>query len=136
MTDDDWRDRLTPEQYRILREGGTERAFTGAYHDEKAPGLYRCAGCGAGLFESAAKFDSQSGWPSFTDAVGESVRLRDDRSHGMRRIEVVCATCEGHLGHLFDDGPREAGGLRYCINSAALDLDRAAGSTGSGRDPA
>ena len=125
MTPDDWRQRLTPEQYRVLREGGTERAFTGAYHDEKAPGLYRCAGCGAGLFQSAAKFDSGSGWPSFSEAVDQSVRLRDDRTHGMRRIEVVCATCEGHLGHLFDDGPRDAGGLRYCINSVSLDLDPA-----------
>ena len=124
MTDDDWRRRLTPEQYRVLREGGTERAFTGAYHDEHAPGLYRCAGCAAPLFESADKFDSGSGWPSFTEAVGGAVRLSDDRSHGMRRIEARCASCGGHLGHLFDDGPRDAGGLRYCVNSAALDLDR------------
>ena len=123
-SDGDWRQRLTPEQYRVLREGGTERAFTGAYHDETSPGLYRCAGCGAALFESAAKFDSRSGWPSFTDAVDGAVHLRDDRSHGMRRIEAVCAACGGHLGHLFDDGPREAGGLRYCVNSVALDLDR------------
>ena len=123
MTDADWRQRLTPEQYRVLRDGGTERAFTGAYHDEKAAGTYRCAGCGAALFRSDDKFDSGSGWPSFTDAVGESVHLRDDRSHGMTRIEAVCAACGGHLGHLFDDGPRDRGGLRYCINSAALALD-------------
>ena len=123
MTDDDWRQRLTPEQYRVLRESGTERAFTGAYHDEKRPGVYRCAGCDAALFRSDNKFDSGSGWPSFTEAVGESVRLRDDRSHGMRRIEAVCAGCGGHLGHLFDDGPRDRGGLRYCVNSAALRLE-------------
>ncbi len=121
----DERDRLTPLQHRVLREGATERAFTGAYHDEKAPGTYRCVGCGAALFESTVKFESGSGWPSFTDAIDGAVELRDDRSHGMRRIEATCAACGGHLGHLFDDGPREAGGLRYCINSAALDLDRA-----------
>ena len=96
----------------------------GAYHDEKSPGFYRCAGCGAALFESAAKFDSGSGWPSFTDAVSGSVTLRDDLSHKMRRIEAVCAQCGGHLGHLFDDGPRDRGGLRYCVNSVALALDR------------
>ena len=123
MTDDDWRQRLTPEQYRILREGGTERAFTGAYHDETRDGVYRCGGCDAALFESADKFLSKSGWPSFTEAVGEGVLLRDDRSHGMRRIEAVCSSCGGHLGHLFDDGPRDRGGLRYCVNSAALRLD-------------
>ena len=121
---DDWRQRLTPEQYRVLREGGTERAFTGAYHDEKAAGLYRCAGCGAALFDSRDKFDSGSGWPSFAEAVGGSVALRDDLSHKMRRIEAVCASCGGHLGHLFDDGPRDRTGLRYCVNSAALALDR------------
>ena len=123
-TDDDWRRRLTPEQYRVLREGGTERAFTGAYHDEDAPGRYRCAGCGEALFESGAKFHSGSGWPSFTEAVGGAVRLRDDLSHHMRRIEVVCTGCGGHLGHLFDDGPRDRTGLRYCVNSVALVLDR------------
>ena len=126
----DWKARLTPMQYRVLREGHTERAFTGAYHDEAAAGVYRCAGCGAPLFASDDKFDSGSGWPSFTEALGESVHLRDDRSHGMVRIEAVCASCGGHLGHLFDDGPRERGGLRYCVNSAALDLDRADGGSG------
>ena len=125
MTDDDWRQRLTAEQYRVLREGGTERAFTGAYHDETAPGLYRCAGCGAALFDSDDKFNSRSGWPSFARAVGESVTLRDDLSHHMRRIEARCARCDGHLGHLFDDGPRDRTGLRYCVNSAALVLDPA-----------
>lgn len=125
MTDADWRARLTPEQYRVLHQGGTERAFTGAYHDEHATGLYYCAGCGAALFQSADKFHSRSGWPSFTEAVGDAVRLRDDLSHKMRRIEAACAGCGGHLGHLFDDGPRDAGGLRYCVNSAALAFDRA-----------
>ena len=126
MTDADWRERLTPEQYRVLRERGTERAFTGALVHEAADGVYRCAGCGAALFSSDDKFDSGSGWPSFTDVVDQGrVALRDDRSHNMHRIEVACAACGGHLGHLFDDGPRAAGGLRYCVNSAALDFDRA-----------
>lgn len=124
MTPDDWSDRLTSEQHRVLREKGTERAFTGRYVDTKTPGVYRCAGCGALLFRSDDKFDSRSGWPSFTDVVDQgAVRLADDHSHGMHRIEVTCASCGGHLGHLFDDGPRESTGLRYCINSAALDLD-------------
>jgi len=108
----------------VLWEGVTERAFTGAYHDETAAGTYRCAGCGAVLFESEDKFDSRSGWPSFTDAVLGTTELSDDGSHGMRRIEVTCASCGGHLGHLFDDGPLDSGGLRYCINSAALDFER------------
>lgn len=128
---DDRRPPLTPLQRRVLREGYTERAFTGAYHDETAAGTYRCAGCGAALFRSDDKFESRSGWPSFSEAIGKSVHLRDDRSHGMVRIEAVCASCGGHLGHLFDDGPRDRGGLRYCINSAALDLDRT--EDGAGR---
>ena len=126
MTDAEWKERLTPEQYRVLRERGTERAFTGALVHETADGVYRCAGCGAAVFTSADKFDSGSGWPSFTDVVEQGrVALRDDRSHNMHRIEVSCTTCGGHLGHLFDDGPRAAGGLRYCVNSAALDFDPA-----------
>jgi peptide-methionine (R)-S-oxide reductase len=121
LTDAEWRERLTPEQYRVLRQAGTERAFTGEYEKNKAPGEYVCAGCGQPLFESDAKFDSGSGWPSFTrPAEDGAVEEHVDTAHGMVRTEVVCAKCEGHLGHVFPDGPREAGGLRYCINSAAL----------------
>ncbi len=121
LTDAEWRARLTPEQYRVLREGGTERAFTGKYDANKAPGAYTCAGCGAVLFASDAKYDSGSGWPSFTAAAAPgAVEQHRDASHGMIRTEVVCAGCAGHLGHVFPDGPRDAGGLRYCINSAAL----------------
>ena len=124
MTDADWKERLTPEQYRVLREKGTERAFVGALVHEARPGLYRCVGCGTALFSSGVKFESGSGWPSFTDVVEQGhVTLRDDRSHGMHRIEAACATCGGHLGHLFDDGPPAAGGLRYCVNSVALEPD-------------
>lgn len=124
VSDADWKARLTPEQYRILREKGTERAFTGAYVHTDTEGMYRCAGCRAALFASSAKFDSGSGWPSFTDVVApDAVALRDDFSHAMHRIEVSCASCGGHLGHVFDDGPPESTGLRYCINSAALDLE-------------
>ena len=122
-TEAEWRARLTPEQYRILREAGTERAFTGAYESNKAAGDYLCAGCGAPLFSSAKKFDSGSGWPSYTAPMaGDAVVEHTDTSPGMRRTEVRCAACEGHLGHVFPDGPREEGGLRYCINSAALDF--------------
>ncbi len=117
-----WRERLTPEQYRILRESGTERAFTGALHATKDAGRYHCAACGHVLFDSAAKFDSGSGWPSFWDVVQHGqVTLRDDTNHGMRRIEVRCGQCDSHLGHLFDDGPVPTG-QRYCINSAALEF--------------
>ena len=120
LTEAEWREKLTPEQYRILREAGTERAFTGKYEKNKAAGEYKCAGCGQPLFESDAKYDSGSGWPSFTSpAVTEAVELNQDVSHGMVRTEVVCSNCEGHLGHVFPDGPGPEG-LRYCINSAAL----------------
>lgn len=120
---DPWRDRLTTEQHRILREKGTERAFSGEYVHTDVEGTYRCAGCGAELFSSGAKFDSGSGWPSFTDVVSQAaVGLHDDFGHGMHRIEVSCSRCGGHLGHVFDDGPPDETGLRYCINSAALSL--------------
>ncbi len=124
-SDAEWREALSPEQYRILREKGTEPAFTGVYNDEKGRGVYRCAACGAPLFTSEEKYDSGSGWPSFYDAVDQgNIELHEDHSYGMRRIEVSCARCGGHLGHVFPDGPRDKTGLRYCINSAALDLDR------------
>jgi len=123
-TEQEWRTLLTPEQYAVLREHGTERAFTGQYVDTKTPGVYRCAACGNALFSSDTKYNSRSGWPSFYDVIEEGkVELREDMSYGMRRVEVVCAQCEGHLGHLFDDGPRDTTGLRYCINSLALELD-------------
>ena len=123
-TDAEWRQRLTPEQYRVLRQAGTERAFTGEYVDTDDDGLYRCAACGNPLFDSGTKFHSGSGWPSFTSAVSPAaVELIEDRSHGMIRTEVRCARCHSHLGHLFPDGPREAGGERWCINSVALDLE-------------
>lgn len=118
----EWRGRLSPDQYRCLREKGTERAFTGRYWDCHEPGTYGCAGCGQPLFDAAAKYDSGSGWPSFYEPLAaDRVATEEDRSHGMVRTEVLCARCGGHLGHLFPDGPRPTG-LRYCINSACLEL--------------
>ena len=126
-TDEQWRQELTPAEYRVLRQAGTEAPFTGEYFDCHDDGMYRCAACGAELFRSDTKFDSETGWPSFTEpAFAENVKTEDDYAHGMHRIEVMCATCGGHLGHVFPDGPRQeqgGTGLRYCINSCSLDFE-------------
>lgn len=124
-TEEEWKRTLTPKQYEILREKGTEPAFTGAFVDNHENGVYSCVACGNILFDSGTKFDSGSGWPSFYDvATKGNVILEDDMSYGMKRTEVKCANCGGHLGHVFTDGPRDKTGLRYCINSCALDFKK------------
>ncbi len=120
-----WKEELGADRYNVLREGGTERAFTGKYWDLKDDGVYRCAGCGEPLFDSETKYDSGSGWPSFYEPLKDgSIKENKDLSHGMIRTEVVCGKCESHLGHVFPDGPQETTGLRYCINSASLDFEK------------
>ena len=123
-TEEEWRRQLSPEQYEVLRQSATEPPFSGEYVDTDEDGQYHCAACKAPLFDSTTKFHSGTGWPSFTEAVSPAaVELVEDRSHGMRRTEVRCARCQSHLGHVFNDGPREAGGMRFCMNSLALDLE-------------
>jgi peptide-methionine (R)-S-oxide reductase len=123
-TESGWRELLGPDQYRVLREAGTERPFTGEYNAVWDEGIYRCAACGNPLFESSVKFDHGCGWPSFSEAIAGSTEEIEDRSHGMIRTEVRCARCHSHLGHIFNDGPREMGGMRYCMNSVAIDLQK------------
>ncbi len=124
-TEQQWKEELGADRYKVLREGGTERAFTGEYWDLKDDGIYRCAGCGEPLFSSESKYDSGSGWPSFYEPAKDgSIKENKDLSHGMIRTEEVCGKCDSHLGHVFQDGPRDTTGLRYCINSASLDFEK------------
>lgn len=127
VSDDEWKDKLTPEQYKVLREKGTEAPFSGKLLHEKGTGDFVCAACGVVVFKSDTKFDSGSGWPSFYDpASTDAVRLIEDRSHGMRRVEVTCANCGSHLGHVFNDAPDQPTGMRFCINSTCLDFKKKA----------
>ncbi len=123
MNDEEFKQRLTPEQYKVLREKATEAPFSGKYVNEKREGMYKCSACGQELFSSGTKFDSGTGWPSFDDAIPGAVEFISDDSHGMQRTEVVCSKCKSHLGHVFDDGPQDTTGKRYCINSVCLNLD-------------
>ena len=124
VSEEEWRKKLTPEQFHVMRQHGTERAFSHPYYNDKRDGMYRCAGCGAPLFSSATKFDSGTGWPSFSEpAVADAIALRTDESNGMHRTEVVCKKCGSHLGHLFDDGPGPTG-KRFCINSCSLNMEK------------
>ena len=124
-TEEEWKKELTPEQYRVMREKGTERPFAGKYVNEHSKGMYTCAACGAELFSSDTKFDSGTGWPSFTEPANlKNIELKEDLSGGMRRTEVLCKKCGAHLGHVFDDGPKDKGGKRYCINSVCLELNK------------
>src|ERR1700677_2153411 len=125
MTNEDWKKKLTPEQYAVVREGDTEPAFKGKYWNDHSKGMYKCAACGAELFSSDTKFDSGTGWPSFTEPANRAnVELRPDKAYGMNRVEVICKNCGSHLGHVFDDGPEDKGGKRYCINSVCLELEK------------
>ena len=125
MTSQSWKNKLTPEQYRVMREKGTEPPFSGKYVREKGEGMYKCAACGHDLFSSIAKFDSGTGWPSFTEPANlENVELKEDLGDGMNRVEGLCKNCDAHLGHVFDDGPGDKGSKRYCINSVCLEFDK------------
>jgi peptide-methionine (R)-S-oxide reductase len=124
-TDEEWRKQLTPEQYTVLRQKGTERPFTGKFEDHYEPGVYTCAACGNELFQSTTKFDAGCGWPSFYEALDKTKIIEKlDKSHGMMRMEIMCAKCGGHLGHVFNDGPQDKTGLRYCVNSVSLDFKK------------
>lgn len=135
-TSEEWKRKLSPEEYHVMREKGTESPFSGKLLHEKRTGMFRCAGCGAELFSSDAKFDSGTGWPSFTEPANRAhVELKDDTSHGMHRTEVLCKHCGAHLGHVFDDGPQDRGGKRYCINSCALAFEEVLHKKGGDASP-